>query len=181
MSLIQPTIEDGRRIIGDVNSIIKDPSTIHGTQDGIGKNNVIIVILNSGTIGSYTIAKYAPGSVYPLECERNIHREQTRNGNNQLTSPDRDCWVIEGTQSFHDPYNTTHPHILVDGIHIIICQLPNFDNFSVDTYAEDDVDYGADDDGSSWGEGSVVSEGDLSEAGTASFVRDEGDEGYDFF
>ena len=184
MPSIQPTIEDGCCIIQDVNNIIRDPLTIHGTPDGIGENNVIIVILNSdGTIGSYTIAKYAHGSVYPLECERNIHREQTRNGNNQLTSPDGVCWVMEGTQSFHDPYNTVHPHILVDGIHVMILQLPIFDNVQVNAYTENDNDddYGADDDGSSWEEGSVISEEGLSEADTDSVVSEngDGDNGYE--
>ncbi len=170
--------EDARIIISRVNSIIRDPLTIHGTSDGIGDNNVIIVILNSdGTIGSYTIAKYAHNSIYPLEGERNIHHEQTRNGTNQLTSPDGICWVMEGTQSFHDPYNTEHPHILVDGIHIIVLQLPNFDNVQVNAYTENDND----DDGSSWGEGSVISEGDLSEADTDSVVSEngDGDNGYE--
>lgn len=175
--------EYARNIISRVNSIIRDPLTIHGTPDGIGDNNVIIVILNSdGTIGSYTIAKYAQNSIYPLEGERNIHREQTHNGTNQLTSPDGVCWVMEGTQSFHDPYNTEHPHILVDGIHIIVLQLPNFDNVQVNAYTENDNDdYGADDDGSSWGEGSVISEGDLSEADTDSVVSEngDGDNGYE--
>jgi hypothetical protein len=176
--------EDARNIICRVGNIITDPSTMYGTPDGIGENNVIIVILNSdGTIDSYTIAKYAPGRVYPLECERNIHRKQTRNGNNQLTSPDGVCWVMEGTQSFHDPYNTEHPHILVDGIHIIIVQLPIFDNVQVNAYTENDNDddYGADDDGSSWGEGSVISEEGLSEADTDSVVSEngDGDNGYE--
>jgi hypothetical protein len=175
--------EDARNIICRVGNIITDPSTMYGTPDGIGENNVIIVILNSyGTIGSYTIAKYAHGSVYPLECERNIHREQTRNGNNQLTSPDGVCWVMEGTQSFHDPYNTVHPHILVDGIHVMILQLPIFDNVQVNAYTENDNDdYGADDDGSSWEEGSVISEEGLSEADTDSVVSEngDGDNGYE--
>lgn len=158
---------DARNIIRRVNTIITDPSTMYGTPDGIGGNDVIIVILNSDeTHRSYTIATYVHDSVYPLKNECNIHHEQTRNGDNQLTSPDGVCWVMEGTQCFHDPYNTEHPHILVDGIHIIIVQLPIFDN---------DDDYGADDDGSSWEEGSVVSEGDLSEADTDSVVSENGD------
>jgi hypothetical protein len=174
--------EDARYIISRVNSIIRDPSTIHGTPDGIGENNVIIGILNSdGTPHSYTIATYVHDSVYPLECERNIHREQTRNGNNQLTSPDGVCWVMEGTQSFHDPYNTVHPHILVDGIHIIILQLPIFDNVQVNAYTENDNDDYGGDDGSSWGEGSVICDDDFSEADTESVVSEngDGDNGYE--
>ena len=177
------SVEDGREIIQYVDDIIKDPTTIHGTPGGIGENDVIIVIRKSdGTIDSYTIAKYVPGGVYPLIDERNIHHEQTRNGTNQLTSPDGVCWVIEGTQSFHDPYNTTHPYVLVDRIHIIILQLPNV---RVNAYMADDndndSDYGADDDGESWDEGSVVSEGGFSEADTDSVVSEngDGDNGYE--
>ena len=172
--IIQPTIEDGRDIIRRVNNIIIAPTTIHGTPDGIGENDVIIVIRNSDGTISYTIAKYVHDSVYPLKGECNIHREKTRNGSNQLTSPDGVCWVIEGTQSFHDPYNTVHPYVLVDGIHIIVLQLPNFDNVRVNAYM-------ADDDRGSWEEGSVVSEGDFSEADTDSVVSEngDGDNGYE--
>jgi len=174
---------DARNIIQRVGNIITDPSTIHGTPDGIGENNVIIVILNSDeTHRSYTVATYVHGSVYPLNNECNVHHEQTRNGTNQIISPDGVRWVMEGTQSFHDPYNTVHPHILVDGIHVMILQLPIFDNVQVNAYTENDNDdYGADDDGSSWEEGSVISEEGLSEADTDSVVSEngDGDNGYE--
>ena len=78
--------EDARNIISRVNNIITDPSTMYGTPDGIGGNNVIIVILNSyGSHRSYTIATYVHDSIYPLKNECNIHREQTHIGTNQLT------------------------------------------------------------------------------------------------
>ena len=174
--------EDARYIIHRVGNIITDPSTMYGTPDGIGENNVIIVILNSdGTPRSYTIATYVHDSVYPLKNECNIHHEQTRVGTNQITSPDGVCWVMEGTQSFHDPYNTVHPHILVDGIHVMILQLPIFDNVQVNAYTENDNDdYGADD-RSSWGEGSVICDDDFSEADTDSVVSEngDGDNGYE--
>ena len=174
--------EYARDIISRVNSIIRDPSTIHGNPGGFCENNVIIAILNSdGTPHSYTIATYVHDSVYPLKNECNIHHEQTRNGTNQITSPDGVCWVMEGTQSFHDPYNTVHPHILVDGIHVMILQLPIFDNVQVNAYTENDNDdYGADD-RSSWGEGSVICDDDFSEADTESVVSEngDGDNGYE--
>ena len=175
-------------IINYVDGIMKDPSTTNGTPIGIGESNVIIVILNPDGTRSYTVAIHAPGSAYPLEGERYIHREQTLVGTNQYISVDGVHWVIEGTQCFHDPCNTEHPHILVDGIHIIIVQIPIFNNGRIDAEADDDtdgndyMDYGADDDGgSSWGEGSVVSEGDLSEADTESVVSEngDGDNGYE--
>jgi hypothetical protein len=179
MSPIQPSREDGRNIIRRVDNIIKDPSTMHGTPNGIGPNVIIVFLNPDGTHDSYTIATYAPNDVYPLVNECNIHRKQMRDGTNQLISPDGVCWVIEGTQSFHDPHNTVHPHILVDGIHVIFFQLPIFDNVRVDAEDVDGyVDYGVDDDGSSWGEGSVVSEGDLSEADTESVVSENGDGDY---
>jgi hypothetical protein len=169
------SIEEGRGIIIRVNKIIRDASTTNGTSNGIGESNVIIVILNSdGTCRSYTIATHASGSTYPLEDERYIHREQTLIGDNQYTSIDGVHWVIEGCQSFHDPCNTDLPHILVDGIHIIIVQLPIFDNVPIDEEGNDDYD-----DGSSWGEGSVVSEGDFSEADTESVVSENGCESID--
>lgn len=181
---IQQSIEDeGRSIIQHVDNIIKDPSTMHGTPNGIGENNVIIVILNPDGTRSYTVAIHAPGSTYPLEGERYIHREQTLSGTNQYISVDGVHWVIEGCQCFHDPCNTDLPHILVDGIHIITVQIPIFNNVRInadadDTDGNDYMDYGVDDDRSSWGEGSVVSEGDLSEADTESVVSENGDGDY---
>lgn len=183
LALCPLTEEAARCIINYVDGIMKDPSTTNGTSIGIGQNNVIMVILNpDGTHRSYTIATHAPDSTYPLEGEHNIHREPTPVGTNQYISVDGVRWVIEGTQSFHDPCNTDLPHILVDGIHIIIVQIPIFNNVRIDAEAEADdtdgndyMDYGADDDGgSSWGEGSVVSEGDLSEADTESVVSENG-------
>jgi hypothetical protein len=184
MSSIPPSEEYGRDIIQRVDNIIRDPTTIYRTLDDIGENDVIIVILKSdGTVDSYTIATYVHDSIYPLKNECKIHHEQTRTGTNQLTSPDGVRWVREETQSFHDPYNTVHPHVLVDRIHIIVLQLPNFDNVRVNAYMADDNDrdYGADDDRGSWEEGSVVSEGDFSEADTDSVVSENGvgDNGYE--
>lgn len=173
--------ETARCIINKVDSIMKDPSTTNGTPIGIGQNNVIIVILNpDGSHRRYIVATHTPGGAYPLECECTIHHEHTLGGFNQYISIDGVHWVIEGTQSFHDPCNTNLPHILVDGIHVIIVQIPTTNNVHIDEEAdtEDDddyMDYGADDDGeSSWGEGSVVSEGDLSEADTESVVSENG-------
>ena len=78
MPSIQLTIEDGHCIIRCVNNIIRDPTTIYGTPDGIGESDVIIVIHKSdGTLDSYTIAKHVHNSVYPLEDERNIHQMLT--------------------------------------------------------------------------------------------------------
>ena len=174
------TEETGQCIINYVDYIMKDPSTTNGTPIGIGQNNVIIVILNPDGTRSYTVAIHAPGSTYPLEGERYIHREQRLSGTNQYISVDGVHWVIEGCQCFHDPCNTDLPHILVDGIHIIIVQIPIFNNVRVDADADDTdgndyMDYGADDDGgSSWGEGSVISEGDLSDADTESVVSENG-------
>jgi hypothetical protein len=169
-----PSIQNARDIISNVNCIITDPSTIHGTRVGIGVYNVIIVIYNPhDIIHSYIIATYTPGDIYPLEGEHVIHRERTLVETNQQTSPDGVRWVMEGTQCFHDPSNTEHPHILVDGVHVIMVELPTFDN----AYAEND-DYGADD-GSSWDEGSIDCDDDFSEADTASVVSDEGDESID--
>ena len=178
------TEEAARSIINYVDYIMKDPSTTNGTSIGIGDSNVIIVILNpDGTQHSYTVATYVPGGPYPLTGERDIHREQTLVGTNQYISVDGVHWVIEISQSFHDPNNTDLLHILVDGIHIIIVQIPIFNNVRIDEEADaeaddtdgnDYMDDGTDDGGSSWGEGSVVSEGDLSEADTASVVSENG-------
>ena len=172
--------ENARDIIIRVKTIIADSSTIRGTSKGIGAYDVIIVVLKSdrthdGPPDSYIIATYTPNDDYPLEGEHDIHRELTLVGTNQHTSPDGVCWVIEQTQSFHNPTTTEYPRILFDGIHIMFVQLPNFENVRDDTDVEDD------DDGSSWGEGSVVSEGDLSEADTDSVVSENGvgDNGYE--
>jgi hypothetical protein len=186
--ILSPLTEEvAQCIINYVDSIMKDPSTTNGTPIGIGQNNVIIVILNpDGSHRRYIVATHAPDSTYSLKDEHNIHREQTPGGSNQYTSNDGVHWVIEGTQCFHDPCNTNLPHILVDGIHIIIVQIPTTNNVRIDEEAEaeaeadtedddDYMDYGTDDDGeSSWGEGSVVSEGDLSEADTESVVSENG-------
>lgn len=179
------TEEVARCIISSVGSIITDPLTTNKTSIGIGIHNVIIVIFNpDGSHSRYIIATHTPGGAYPLECECTIHREHTLVGFNQYTS-DGVHWIIEGTQSFHDPCNTDLPHILVDGIHVIIVQIPTVNNSQVDAAAEDGndyVNYGADDDGeSSWGEGSVVIDDDLSEADTNSVVSEngDGDNGYE--
>jgi hypothetical protein len=193
---VSMTVEVARCIISSVGSIMTDPLTTNKTSIGIGIGiyNVIIVIVNpDGSHSRYIVATHTPGGAYPLECEFTIHREQTPGGSNQYTSNDGVHWVIEGTQCFHDPCNTNLPHILVDGKHIIIVQIPTTNNVCIDEEAEaeaeadtedddDYMDYGTDDDGeSSWGEGSVVSEGDLSEADTESVVSEngDGDNGYE--
>jgi hypothetical protein len=159
-SSIPPSIEKGRDTIQRVDDIIKDPSTMYGNPHGIAHDVIIVFITLDGTDDSYTIATHAPGAVYPLVNECYIHRKQTPSFTNQFTSHDGVCWVIEGTESFHDPYTTVHPHVLVDGIHVIFFQLPIFDNVIVGDYDIEDYD------GSSWGEGSVISEGNLSAAET---------------
>jgi hypothetical protein len=176
------TEDVARHIISIIGSIMTDPLTTNKTSIGIGIYNVIIVILNpDGSHRRYIVATHTPGGAYPLKCEFTIHHEYTLGGFNQYISINGVHWVIEGTQSFHDPCNTNLPHILVDGIHVIIVQIPTTNNVRIDEEAdtEDDddyMDYGADDDGeSSWGEGSVVSEGDLSEADTESVVSENGD------
>jgi hypothetical protein len=114
MASEQLSHEKGRNIIADVNGIIGDPSTICGTPGGIGTYNVIIACRNSDGSMSYTIAKHIVGGVYPLTDEWDIHPEQT---------PDGVRWVMEGTQSFHNPRDTKYPHIFVDGIHVILVRL----------------------------------------------------------
>lgn len=171
------TEEVARHIISSIDSIMRNPSTTNKTSIGISIHNVIIVIRNlDGSHRRYIVATHTPGGAYPLECEYTIHHEHTHVGFNQYTSIDGVLWVIEGTQCFHDPCNTDLPHILVDGIHVIIVQIPTVNNVRIneeaDTEDDDDyMDYGE----SSWGEGSVVSEGDLSEADTESVVSENGD------
>lgn len=115
--------EEGRKIIDTVNGIIRNPSTIGGTPD----DNVIIAICNpDGYQRGYTTATHVVGGTYPLTNERNIHCEKEHTGNNQLTSPDGVCWVMEGTRSFHDPCKTPHPHVFVDEVHVILVCLPKF-------------------------------------------------------
>jgi hypothetical protein len=161
-------IQDARNIIHKVMNILNDSSTVT-TPLGIPPSwNVIIEMSEQEYHTSYVIALYTPDGLYPLTNERLIHRCTEQVGTNLYTS-EGIHWVVDRWQCFHNPSTTQHPHTFVDGVHVI--QLPNFDNES----------YEDDNDGSSWGEGSVVSEGDLSEAGTAPFVRDEGGEGYDFF
>jgi len=117
---------------------------------------------------SYVIALHTPNDEYPLTNERLIHRCTEQVDTNLYTS-DGIHWVVDRYQCFHNPSTTQYPHTFVNDVHVI--QLPNFD---VEQY-EDDYD------GSSWGEGSVVSEGDLSEAGTDSVVSENGvgDNGYE--
>jgi hypothetical protein len=157
MVSLHPTEEEGRSVISDVGQIIIDPETISHVSNGI-PFNVIIVINGS----SYTIARHAPGNTYPLEDECNIHRSRDDTCIRH-PSPDGIRWVIEGSQSFHDPITTNYPHIFVDGVHVIFVYIPII---TVLRDEERDNDYGTYDDGSSWGEGSVVSEGYLSEADT---------------
>jgi len=159
--------EDALNIIHDFGNILNDSSTVT-TPLGIPPNWNVIIRMEDVCGISYVIALYTPDDQYPLTNERLIHRYTEQIYTNLYTS-DGIHWVVDRWQCFHNPSTTQYPHTFVDGVHVI--QLPNFDNES----------YEDDNDGSSWGEGSVVSEGDLSEAGTAPFVRDEGGEGYDFF
>lgn len=150
-------------IIRDVRNILEDPTTVT-TPLGIPQNWNVIIEMNDGRGDlSYAIALYTPGGQYPLTDERLIHRYTEQVDINLYTS-DGIYWVVDRWQSFHDPSTTQHPHAYVDGIHVIILQLPNFNDIQDE-----------DDDGSSWGEGSVVSEGDFSEADTESVVSENGD------
>jgi len=116
MASNQLSDEEGRRFIADVNGIIKDPSTTCGTPGGIGTYNVIIAFRNSnGPLCDYTIATHVVGDdTYPLKDEWDIYPKQT---------PDGVRWIMEGTQSFHNPCKTQYPHVLVDGIHVILVRL----------------------------------------------------------
>jgi len=141
-----PTKEDGKRIIKTVDGIIKSPSTMNRSPGGIGGSNVITVILQpNGTPLSYRVATHAPNSACPFHIEPSICRGD---------------WIItRGWHSSHNPCNTELPHILVDGIHILIVQIPTFNNDDMsndggdgstcDDLSEEEDNYGADDDGGS--------------------------------
>jgi hypothetical protein len=174
MALLHPTEEEGRSVISDVVRIINDPTTISHVSNNI-EYDVIIAV--NGAIGSsYTIATHVRDNTYPypLKDECDIHRSQD-DMCIRHPSPDGIRWVICDSQSFHDPITTNYPHIFVDGIHVIFVNIPIITVLRVED-EERDNDYGTDDDGSSWGEGSVVSEGDFSEADTESVVSENGDD-----
>jgi hypothetical protein len=156
--------EDARYIIHCVGNILEDPTTVT-TPLGIPQCWNVIIKMEDNYGISYVIALHTPNDEYPLTNERLIHRCTEQVDTNLYTS-DGIHWVVDRWQCFHNPSTTQHPLTFVDGVHVI--QLPNFD---VEQY-EDDYD------GSSWGEGSVVTEDGLSEADTASFVGGEED---DFF
>ncbi len=154
-------------IIRDVRNILENSTTVT-TPLGIPQHwNVIIEMTDEHGDLSYAIALYTPGGQYPLTNERLIHRYTEQVDTNLYTS-DGVYWVVDRWQCFHDPSTTQYPHAYVDGIHVIILQLPNFNDIQDE-----------DDDGSSWGEGSVISEGDLSEADTESVVSENGCESID--
>lgn len=154
-------------IIRNVRNILEDPTTVT-TPYSIPQHWNVIIEMNDGHGDlSYAIALYTPNDEYPLTDERLIHRYTEQVDTNLYTS-DGVYWVVDRWQCFHDPSTTQHPHAYVDGIHVIILQLPNFNNIQDE-----------DDDRSSWGEGSVISEENLSEADTESVVSEIGWESID--